>query len=195
MKIDINTLREIRDREKKSPYLQDVDKDFYKDLEDYLKGKYKEREKGGKNSEVKVILKEIDNIKTIIKDIYAARERKIVSNALYYVKSGEKIDLGQLTPKEENLLNQMIKILKDSRKDILESVTSREKEIEKTQPKKSKKEITMITIRMLKEAPSIVGIDGKTYGSFRVEDIITLPELNGRVFINQGIAEPIKIKR
>jgi DNA replication initiation complex subunit (GINS family) len=51
----------------------------------------------------------------------------------------------------------------------------------------------MITIRILKDLPQIVGVDGKVYGAFKEEDVVTLPEPNGLVFINQGVAEQVNI--
>ena len=59
------------------------------------------------------------------------------------------------------------------------------KEIERLK----KARITMVTVKFLKDMPSFVGVDEKTYGPYKAGDIASLPEANAAVLIEKGIAE------
>jgi len=214
--MDIKTLRDIHRKERMSPYLQDVGKEFFTELKDFYNRKI-QKVNGGKSNFIAI--KELDNIKTIINDLFEIRERKIVSNALYYVKSGEEIELENLTTDEEQMLNSIINEIRNHRK-ILDTTLStkynhpphpeekqlkipQEKEPEKpeeppeTKPKQPERQteqnagMKLVTIRIRKDLPSIVGADGKFYGNFKKEDVVTLPEPNAEVFIKQAVAEKI----
>lgn len=199
--MDVKTLMEIYRRERTSPYLQDIGKDFYRQIESYINeiySKYEEHSKKGEISKLTVLLDEFKNIKAIINDIYEIRERKIVSNALYYVKSGEEVAVENLTSEEEAMLKKIAGILREQRSSVLEKIISEKAAAEMRMPETKEKQVTlkekMITIRMLKDLPQIVGVDGRVYGAFKEEDVITLPEPNALVFINQGAAEQIKLE-
>jgi DNA replication initiation complex subunit (GINS family) len=203
--MDIKSLREIHRKERMSPYLQDVGKEFFQELKDFYNRKI-QKVNGGKSNFIAI--KELDNIKTIINDLFEIRERKIVSNALYYVKSGEEIELENLTTDEEQMLNSIINEIREHRK-ILDTTLStkynhpphpEEKQLQIPLDKKPKQtepqieknaSIKRITIRILKDLPSIIGADGKFYGNFKKEDVVTLPEPNAEVFIKQAVAEKI----
>jgi|GEM_PF-1014286 len=198
--MDVKTLREIYRKERMSPYLQDVGKDFYTQIESYIKeiySKYEEHSKKGEISKLTVLLGEFENIKATINDIYEIRERKIVSNALYYVKSGEEIGVENLTSEEEAMLKKITGIIREQRSSVLDNIISEKAAVEMRMPETKEKQLTlkekMITIRILKDLPPIVGVDGKVYGAFKEEDVVTLPEPNGLVFINQGVAEQVNI--
>lgn len=198
--MDVKILREIYRKERMSPYLQDVGKDFYKQIENYIKeiySKYEEDSKKGEISKLTVLLSEFENIKATINDVYEIRERKIVSNALYYIKSGGEIEVENLTTEEEAMLKRIIGILRERRSSVLEKIISEKAAEEMRIPEAKEKQLTLqgkITIRILKEIPPIVGVDGKVYGAFKEEDVVTLPEPNAIVFINQGVAEQIKLE-
>ena len=65
----------------------------------------------------------------------------------------------------------------------------------KSKKKETKEEIdiSLTTIRITKDPPSIVGADGKIYGEFMEEDVVSLPDANARALIEQGAAEEIKL--
>lgn len=199
--MDVKTLMEIYRKERMSPYPQDVGKDFYRQVESYINeiySKYEEHSKKGEISKLTVLLGEFENIKAIISDIYEIRERKIVLNSLYCVKSGEEVAVENLTGEEEAMLKKIVGLLKEQRSSVLQKIISEKAAAEMRLPETKGKQATlkekMITIRMLKDLPPIVGVDGRVYGAFKEEDVVTLPEPNGLVFINQGVAEQIKLE-
>lgn len=227
--MDVKTLREIQRKERMSPYLQELGRDFYRELEGYVRevhSKYLTESEEGEISKLSVALGELENIRAIISDIYETREKKIVSNALYYVRSEDEMGVENLTKEEEEMLRGIIEVLREKRASVLDRVIG--ERTSKTPPRRKLKEevgeeaevkakpeakeveaepvakpggeegekakVIKATIRILKDLPSMVGVDGKVYGSFKREDITTLPEANARVLINQGAAEPVNFE-
>jgi DNA replication factor GINS len=45
----------------------------------------------------------------------------------------------------------------------------------------------------MKDVPAIVGVDLKTYGPFKVEDVGSLPAENAKTLIKQGLTQKINI--
>ncbi len=227
--MDLKTLREIQRKERMSPYLQDLGKDFYRELEGYVwsaQARYLEESKKGEISRLSIALNELKNIKDIVSDIYETREKKIVHNALYYVKSEDSMGQENLTEEEMGMLRQIMGVLRERRDFILGKVMGEyqlidadrkpnekgmargpelvrqvgspgnNREVAGAIPREMRPgpSIGKITVRMLKDLPSIVGADGKVYGAFKQEDVITLPEPNARVLIGQGAAEAVEVK-
>lgn len=200
--MDVKTLREIQRKEKMSPYLQDLGKDFYLELGGYLAdtlGGLKEAKKGD-TSILALRLAEFENIKNIISDLYETRERKIVSSALYYVKSGDAVEAKNLVREEEEVLKKIVELLRSRRREVLDKVLGGEglaqeskpgkKEEKKTLPQPSAKQ-EFLTVRLLKDLPPLVGVDGRVYGAFKTEDLVSIPRANAETLINRGVAEKV----
>ncbi|MFW9830701.1 MAG: hypothetical protein ACFFD8_02900, partial [Candidatus Thorarchaeota archaeon] len=52
---------------------------------------------------------------------------------------------------------------------------------------------SLLLIRFLEDHPQLVGVDLKTYGPFRADDLATLPTENARLIIRKNQAEPVTI--
>lgn len=50
-----------------------------------------------------------------------------------------------------------------------------------------------VLVRFLKPVPSIIGVDIKSYGPFLVEDVASVPELNARILVKQGLAKLVDL--
>ena len=48
------------------------------------------------------------------------------------------------------------------------------------------------TILVFNELPAIIGVDGKIYGPFRPQDIITIPSINAKIFIKNKKARSVR---
>jgi DNA replication initiation complex subunit (GINS family) len=172
--------------------LQEIDENFYQDLEEGIKelyAKYLAFSNKGEISKAGVLLGELENVKAIIKDIYEIRERKLVLTALNYARRGSKAEIENMTRTEAEIFNKIVSLLKEGRESVLGKIIA-ETKIKPERGKKSRRIFT--TIRILKNLPPIVGIDGKVYGGFKEEDIASLPQPNADAFIKQGVAEEIK---
>jgi DNA replication initiation complex subunit (GINS family) len=200
--MDTKALMDIYRKEKMSPYFQDLGEDFYGEVDGVireLQSQYEESK--GTTKKQSQLLKELENVKSVIEDLYEIRERKVVLGALNYVRrEGEEIELENLTEEEKKMLEDVAGILKKNRKAVLEGGdvnkaknTSNKKRTPKKKESKNETEISLITVRITKDLPSIVGADGRVYGAFEEEDIVSLPDANAKALINQGAAEEIKL--
>lgn len=194
---------DIYRKERISPYLQDVGEDFYSEMDGViseLQSHYDRCLEEGDTSRQGRVLKELENVKTVIKDLYEIRERKVVLSALNYVRrAGEEIEVENLTEEEREMLDDVINILKKNRDTVLKErgVKKVKKSSDEHPPEKkevqAKIESPLITVRIIKALPSIVGADGKVYGAFAEDDIASLPDANARALIKQGAAEQIRL--
>ncbi len=201
--MDTQTLLDIYRKEKMSPYLQDLGEDFYEEVRGVireLEAQYDES-RGNTKKESK-LLRELENVKSVILDLYEIRERKVVLGALNYVRrDGEEFEMEDLTESEEKMLEDVAGILKENRRAVFEEGSAKKvkKNPKKKAPAPEKKEakpenkIQLVTVRIAKDLPSIVGADGKVYGEFKEEDVVSLPDANARALIEQGAAEEIKL--
>jgi DNA replication factor GINS len=220
--MDPKALRELHRKERKSPYLQELGEDFYPRLKVRLRecyDGYMESLQRRDTARSTRFLTELENLRTTIRDLYEMRERKIVTNALYYVKSGGEVKVQNLSPEEKELFEQIVQALEGQRKTVLletisetpshEGLPETQLPEEREDPEEKKtahlppseereggeeKAPSLATIRILKPLPSIVGVDGRVYGPFKEEDVITLPEENAQAFVNQEVAERISIE-
>lgn len=203
MDLDINSLGEILRKERASPSLQPVGETFYEELRALLKKV---------ESDYPPYSRERENLQNLVIDIFNSREKKLVLNAVSIARADEDEDPENATPGEREFFGALIGLLK-RRRGILSGEegiteggsmksTSEEKKPLKADElgeKKSEDRSTersggsFVTLRILEELPPIVGSDGKTYGSFKPDDIVALPERNSRVFVKNGYGEPIDL--
>ncbi|MFQ6050664.1 MAG: hypothetical protein ACE5K4_03120 [Candidatus Hydrothermarchaeota archaeon] len=204
-KMEIIKLRELKTREKESRRLYTLPPEFYRLAMEYIKNlsdEYSKRIKEGNLTvETEMLEDELRNAKKIIKDIYEQRERKILFKALADVRGGvEESDVSSMTPEEKEIYREIVKNLKIHRRKIFEGYTKPEEIKEESSEKDLKEEnenlsaIPKVAIRVLEYIPQIVGIDGKTYGEFKPEDIAILPLSNAEPLIKRGLAEEIKLR-
>jgi DNA replication initiation complex subunit (GINS family) len=50
-----------------------------------------------------------------------------------------------------------------------------------------------VAVRFLKPIPSIIGADMNSYGPFLVEDVASVPELNAKILVKQGLAKLVEL--
>lgn len=198
--MDAKALMDIYRKERMSPYLQDLEEDFYGEVDGVIKelrSQYEDCSKKGETSKQSRVLKELENVESVIKDLYDIRERKVVLSALNYVRrEGEEIETENLTEEEKKMLDDVIDILKKNRKAVLEKVNKRKvknRRPSKKRPVQPGVKSSLVTVRITKDLPSIVGADGKVYGEFKEEDVVSLPDANAKALIKQGVAEEIRL--
>ena len=180
--MDIDELLTILEKSK-SGKLQKIDENLY----DKIKEKIAELEERKKNAssedEIIRIEDEIRTLKRIQRRIFEARTSKIIKMAWAKVcetETDEEFD--NMTSVEKSLFKKLVEILENFKRLILEHVKKEEKE-----------EAKYILVRIKKDIPEFVGVDGKTY-KLRREDVVVLPELNAKALIKDGVAEEIEVK-
>jgi len=177
-------LYEAWKREKESSTLQPLPKDFYGKIAEYIR-KIREESRMIDNKTIKGRLSKIEyeNVKKMIDELLKLRLKKILS----YLSSGAEIPKNYLTSEEENISEKTTSIteyFQELSKDLLHGKISGEKSEEMKRK---------MVVRFLKDVPSIVGVDLKTYGPFKSEDVASIPIENAKVLIRQGLAVEVEM--
>ncbi|MCC6012934.1 MAG: hypothetical protein LM593_01020 [Candidatus Verstraetearchaeota archaeon] len=90
------------------------------------------------------------------------------------------------------LLEKIIKIRKEKKAlKSIESITDVFDEFILLLEKKTESP-KRILVRILQDVSSFIGIDGRTYGPYKAEDVVSLPLQNAEVLIKRGVAIPIE---
>jgi DNA replication factor GINS len=172
-------VKEIQQKE-----LQALPRDFYTRVAEYINRIQKEgRMLDKKTVKALLIKQELKNAKTLIKKLAQKRYKKI----LQLVNTGKPIPQDTLTPEEEKVYKEISSSLGSYHKFL--------KDILRGQVSSIKEEIppTNMVLRFLQETPAIIGVDMKTYGPFKPEDVAVLPIENANLLIRQGIAKKIEL--
>lgn len=203
--ITYETLYEILRREKLRAELQPLDKNFFKDVVKYLSEKQnildsqmKKDSVFSSSSENQKTQRQIENIKRMIKELYERRERKIIDQALFSSRVGNKTQYNEMLPEEKALYNGLIVGMNNSRKGVLFNILSlKEPEIlTESKPKELKTENKPHNklIRFGHATPKFIGDDLKVYGPFEEEDVAALPLKVANILIKNNRAGAINTK-
>ena len=172
-------------REKEKHELQALPRDFYSRLASYIKKIEEEgRMLDKKTVKGRAITVESENVKKLLTDLAETRLKKIIESSL----KGEVISAVLLSEEETRLYDTVSSGIEGYR-NMIERVLRGQ---QPTTAKKDLKEEGMIIVRILKEVPAIVGVDMKTYGPYKPEDIAALPKENAKLLIKQGVAVEVE---
>ena len=222
LNITYEILFDILRNEKKRQELQKLSKTFFQDLIRYLKEK-KEIVDGPQRvnifaaEEREKASSQLKNIKKILTELYARREKKIIELALDKSQIKSNVDTGSLLDEEKMLFEQLVILFDKYREGILFKIVegkspdfeergkierkedaeekgineaSEEKEEAEKEPEETEKTTKMV--RFIYAVPRFVGKELETYGPFEEEDITTLPTEIADVLIVKGRAEEIQ---
>ena len=187
-------------KEKNNNDIQPLPEGFFDQISAYSKRLKEEKRKSDSSLLIgKIIDKEKLHVDSMINNLWEIRLENIVKAELD-VKSVEplnltndekklQVDLRRLIASHNQSLKQLL-IGRDTIKDtvsplVYQPVTS--------SVKVEKQEINYKVVRFLQALPAIMGIDLKTYGPFKIEDVATLPAQNAENLIRKGIAKVVEI--
>ena len=212
-------LRKIQQAEKNSSALTKIDKDFYKDITEFLFNLNKRLIDEKSPKKQLLIREELQRIEKVAANIYEQRERKIVIAAMTKSRGGNP-NIKNLIEEEEKLFHEIYNILIFTRKSILERETESKKEenveIEETYEDENKiidesktvsksedhKDSSTLErkyirhmntnpiVRILEDIPSFVGLNKKTY-HLKKGDIVSLPPDIYEALIKKNVAKDI----
>jgi len=175
-------------RERHRRDLQPLQEGFYGEMTDYvsqlreqakmidkssLKGRISERERG--------------HAERLLRELSQIRLRKIVGAEL----NGEAITGSSLT-REERALHADLRTVLSGHEERLKSILmGRVPQVDAKPPLRADQKV----VRFLQAVPAIMGIDMKTYGPFKPEDVVSLPVENAENLIRRGIAKEVEIPK
>jgi DNA replication initiation complex subunit (GINS family) len=173
--ISYRVIRNVQETEKKSPSLTSIHEKFYQSLSKYV-DTLKNRLKGESSEQKKILLRdEIDNAEKIAHSIYEVREKKILLAAISKIRGGSP-NIKNLIVSERDLFENVIDLLKNTRKKILEKDTnknqevnlSNEKTLEKTEGNRNP------IVQVTHDIPEFIGTNMKKY-NLKKDDILSIP--------------------
>lgn len=129
----------------------------------------------------RLITKELELLTYMLQDLMAIRFRKIGMKP-----HGRIEDLLQYAD-DWTVLQKHFEAI-DAQEQMLQRIIHGELETDSAPGRR-----TLTTVRILKETPAFVGIDGEERGPYMVEDVVSMPTPNARMLTRQGYAEFIAI--
>ncbi|MFP4116471.1 MAG: hypothetical protein ACLFQ8_01880 [Candidatus Aenigmatarchaeota archaeon] len=133
--ITFETFRKFQRKEKKNEKLQELPDDFFRTCVQWINRKEEKFEE----SRDSALMREIENVKSIVKDIFERRRKKILILALHSVRS-KKVSKN-LLPEEEEFFERTVKNLRQLEENLLERVLKGEEPKEATEEEESKEEV------------------------------------------------------
>lgn len=122
--ITYETFRKFQKQERDNDSLQKLPEDFFQSCATWLERKGKAYEE----NKDPMVLKEIENVMAIIKDILDRRERKLLTMAMNAVRSNAVPR--NLHAHEEKHFDSIVDMLRDMREKILAAIKSKDKSVE-----------------------------------------------------------------
>lgn len=184
------TYQEIYDvlrKEKYNEALQPLDSNFLKDVAIYLNEKkgIVSREGNSDNlfsDTLRMTRKQLDNALSIIKEILAIRQRKVLNLAFTAAVTGiSKRDTETLLEHEQELFNVVVKRLEQNQKAVAEILNGKIEE----------KDLKNLFVRFKEEVPAFLDGNGNELGPFKKGDIANLPKEIAEILIGDKKAAQI----
>lgn len=195
--INYKTLRKIQQMERKSPMLTKIDYHFYSDLSEYINALNSRLEKESKSQKQMLLKNEIQNTNKIIRSIYEHREKKNLLAAISKARGGRP-DLKNLIDAERDLFDSTLKLMVQSREQLLEGrpkdkrgKDNKNVETKKEETRTEKKDNTNQIVMVTKNIPEFIGTDTKKY-NLRAGDIISLPKNMSDMLLKRNVVKEIK---
>ena len=191
-------------RERQNEDIQPLPDGFYSSMSHYsqqLKEQVKTADKDSLKG--KIIEKEREHVEIMLGELNKLRLGKLITAEL----EGVPVDPMNLTLEEKKFqveLRRLMSAHTQTIRQILQGKDIREQEIQTTQPSPvrmptrssesqlEKEPPTIKIVRFLQPLPAIMGVDMKTYGPFKAEDVASLPAQNAENLIRKGIAKMVE---
>ena len=172
-------------KERREEGLQALTSSFYSEVGAYMRRLREDTrmlERGTTKS--RIIERERENVEKMIEDLFRLRLRKIISATL----SAEEVEAEKLTVEERRLILELKRILSDHQENLKSILRGRVPEVKAKPQRRSDLKV----IRILEHIPAIIGIDMKTYGPFKPEDVAALPVENAENLIRRDLAAEVE---
>ena len=158
--------------------------DFYARIADYLKRMGEEGKMLDKKSvKVNLLDREAQNVKRMLDELLWARYKKIVKT----ITQNQTLPSELLTLEEAEMCESFVTFSGAYRKFTEGLMQGQTVTVEAEVSHKR------MTLRFTKSTPAIMGLDMKTYGPFKVEDVASLPTENAKIFVKQGLAVLVEV--
>lgn len=183
--LSYNHLYDLVRRERSHQELQELQKEFYVETQQFLQGLLEAVRAEPLHSEA--ARTQFVNSQKLLKQLYELREEKILHLAQNKCRTGSSlIDTTKLLESERALFEDLITALTNARQCHHLDATQIIKPVEHQEPAP----VMTISIKLLKPVPEFMGKSMETYGPFEENAIVELPEPVAQVLIRKGTAQP-----
>jgi len=219
-RINLDNILKVEREERKK--LVALEADFYGKIADQIRELDDEKRKINDMYSTKYSLLE-DELKTVrnaIESIIYKRTTKIINEARYNAEISlhaptrpkENRNIDSMTTEERRFYDQLVELMTQWRGEVVNRIYRKEKPVEdiphiceikdihenttKEIPVEDKKDISKeyIVVRLLKDIPTFVGVDGCNY-TLAKEDVAVLSTVNAKALINRKAAIQIMVNR
>jgi DNA replication factor GINS len=172
--------------EKSDKTLQRLPAPFYAEVRKLLSDcKTSSAATGQDQTQKAIIEREFKILQRLSTEIAKTRMKKIVDAALF----GQNVVTGMLGEEEAEFAKIVATHVGDYYRFVDELVGGGLPAEERAPSKPA--EVRLEVVRFLSDFPAIIGVDLKTYGPFKSEDIATLPTENASALISQGVVKQV----
>jgi len=182
--ITYNDIYEALRRERYSEQLQQLGKNFVKEVSAYLKDKKSISEKSGNifNDAVSKTKKQFENAVSMFKELMLRRKKKLLNLAFVATETGiSKRDYENMLSFEKELFDKIMKNMEEGDKKLTTLLNGQEQE--------EKKKNKMITF--LEDTEEFLGLNGEKLGPFKKGDIANLPVDIANILVVDNKAESV----
>lgn len=179
------TYQEIYDilrKEKYNEALQELPKNFLKELASYLEEKRKllAKDSGALFSDTLIMTrKQLENTLSMIKELFAIREKKVLNLAFTAAQTGvSRRDTESLLEHEQELFDVTVKKLEENQKLIKQKLEGNFEE----------KNFKNLFIKFKQDVPAFLTSDGKELGPFSAGEVANLPKEIAEILMSDGKA-------
>jgi len=166
------------------PELGSLPSDFYVRVAGYLKRLQEENQIVDKKIIKATLLKhEFCNVQRMVQELLQARYRKIIKRII----DGKKVPIEYLAAEEEKLYNSVVPSTDAFSRFTQGLLAGQASKVEAKTVARNR-----VTLRFLKEVPSIIGADMKSYGPFMVEDVASVPIENAKILVKRELAKKVE---
>lgn len=170
-------------KESHNTELQPLRVGFYRDLATYVrKLKESQRNLDPKSLKALIIQEELLRLEQIVPQLVKKRFEKLWKTA----NGQTNIDTAFLDTPEKWVNDEILSATRQFEKLTSEILQGHAPSDMPSKPRDK------LTVRFVKEAPSIIGVDLKAHGPFLKEDVAVLPYENAESLIRQGVAVEVR---
>ena len=185
----VNVLR----KERKTPDLEILEKDFYDRVGEYLAELEKDLAEIGDHYsvEAQIVGDELKVARGSIGRLIDLRMKKITRKVQRASSSSKELPIKGMTPQEEQIYRQMLAALTQGKEAITAKVNRTDRPgTERALTAKKGMSQEYILVSMIDSVPTFVGVDGKRYTLFR-GDLVTLPRVHAKNLCDKNLAREV----
>ncbi|MFX1576914.1 MAG: hypothetical protein ACFFCF_07045 [Promethearchaeota archaeon] len=165
--------------ERDSPTLLPLRDSFLQSIRDYIEQLLEQsRDENTTDFQRQLFETELMNLQFMMKSLLEMRVQKILNKLVEH-----EIDYDLLTRSERRFADQVSRNLRSALMPTDDLFA----------PLDTNTTSQLLLIRFLEEHPQLVGVDLKTYGPFKPDDLAALPVENARLIIRKNQAEPVEL--